>query len=170
MTDMQRFRRAVSLTERDETAIRDQSWFQRIHQMDSISETIRCPISEDEFLEEDCQAGGKWEQYVEDSVQQNTAGVKPVEVIRPGQALQIEIAKYFRGQLREEYPPVFDDGNESSDDEDNEANSSISKPRNGDKTADGSSSEYSGLNEDSSAGENDTCEFSADSVRKNPIN
>ncbi|KAJ4394639.1 hypothetical protein N0V93_003858 [Gnomoniopsis smithogilvyi] len=115
MTDMEKLRRAVACTGRDEAGIPEQSWSGKVRQMDSILETIVCRVSGDELLETDCQMGGKWELHVEDEYRQNTAGVYPAEVIRPGHTLQIEIAKYFRGQLHEDYPPVFDDDSEDTD-------------------------------------------------------
>lgn len=114
---MGKFKNAVTLTERKKTIIPHQSWFRKFHQMQRISETVRCRKFEDELLEEDCETGGKWEQHVQHKYQRNIAGVEPAEVIRPGQTLQIEIAKYCRRQLDEEYPSVFDDDSESSGDQ-----------------------------------------------------
>lgn len=114
---MGKFKNAVTFTEREKTILPHQSWFQKFHQMERISETVRCREFEDELLEEDSETGGKWEQHVKHKYQRNTAGVEPAEVIRPGHTLQIEIAKYCRRQLDEEYPSVFEDDNESSGDQ-----------------------------------------------------
>lgn len=114
---MGRFKKAVALTERQSTVIPDQSWSQKFRKMESISETVRCREFEDNLFEEDSETGGKWEQHVQHRYQRNIAGVEPAEVIRPGHTLQIETAKYGRSQLDEEYPCVFDNENESSDDQ-----------------------------------------------------
>lgn len=122
---MGKFKNAVTATERKKTIIPHQCWFQKFHQMDRISETVRCREFADELLEEDCETGGKWEQHVEHKYQRNVAGVEPAEVIRPGHTLQVEIAKYCRKQLDEEYPSVFDDDNESPGDHYEEENALI---------------------------------------------
>lgn len=125
VTDMERFKRGVALTQRATTGTPDQSWLHKFCQLEPISETVDCRISGDELLEEDCQEGGRWEQHIEEDFRRKTAGVTPAEVTRPGHALQIEIAKYLRGQLREDFPPVFDDDDDSSDDEDEPDSSSV---------------------------------------------
>lgn len=114
---MGKFKKAVTLTERKKTIIPCQSWFQKFHQMERISETVRCREFGDDLLEEDSETGGKWEQHVKHKYQRNIAGVEPAEVIRPGHTLQIEIANYCRRQLDEGYRSVLDDDNESSGDQ-----------------------------------------------------
>lgn len=86
--------------------------------MERIPEIINCSGSRDELLEEDCHAGGRWEQHIKGEYLRNTAGVEPAEVIRPGHGLQIEIAQYHRGQLHEDFPATFN----SSDDYDSSDN------------------------------------------------
>lgn len=117
MNEMGRFKQAVALTERPKTIIPDQSWSRKVQRMEPISETVRCREFEDNLLEEDSETGGKWEQHVQHKYLRNTAGVKPDEVIRPGHILQLETAKYCRRQLDEDYPSVFDDESEYSDDQ-----------------------------------------------------
>lgn len=160
---MARFKRAVDLTEREVIKRPDQSWIHRIRQMERISETIRCSRTGDELLEDDCQAGGKWEQHAEDEYRRFLKGDGPAEVIRPGHALQIEVAKYFRAQLDEDYPSVFDD-EESSDSENEATSTSVPDGGNDHMNDKGGSSDSFNLSEDSGAEGNDCSGFSDGSV------
>lgn len=144
LDEMDQFRRAVALTERGEPqSLRSQSWSYKVHKMKRISENIDCKHGDD-LLEEDGEAGGRWEQHVDDEHRLSTAGIEPVEVIHPGRVLQLEIAKYHREELYEKHPAVFyDSSDESSDEEDAARGGPVLACADGHEGKDDSTSDYS---------------------------